>query len=587
MLPSNDGRSATPLPKTCQNCADSKVRCVRNGDDICNRCNRLGKECVDRKARRRFHGFQKDMKIRALESKLDELMRTRQNESISHSPSSPGSVGGLSGDDLVDRRDVIDQGFLTMESAEALLSTFKTQMIPHFPFIVIYSHETAEYLRKEKPFLFLAILSAASFADMPLQRLLGNETKRFIASRMVLNGEVSFDLLQGLLVYLAWSHYFTRPYRFTQFMQLAISLIIELRLDKPPQAKSWKNNLQLKPDHGLKSQFASQPAWSLAEQRAIVGCYYIASTFMVLRQRQFNFSLTPYIENCCKTLYNAAESPYDKYIMHMIQLQRIAEKIDRLSMQHAIELGNPGSASELYVSALKADLEAFRAGFPVDLHKTQPLDMQFHATELFLYQLSLSTIDHHFHGQNPSNHTFKEELLFSALIAAESIVNTFNSLPLGAEIALSNTEWTQMGFAILITNKIITTASSLPGKGAAFSQRKFSWSSTLEHLRMRIQALSSGKLDRNGDRDAFYQFSQHISNFIEWFTRQNALADIPFVGQGMDQNSLPVATMATPELFIQTGVDDFFQFPEDEAFNAALDQILGASPSPCQGLLKL
>lgn len=72
-------------------------------------------------------------------------------------------------------------------------------------------------------------------------------------------------------------------------------------------------------------------------------------------------------------LYNAAESPYDKCIMHMIQLQRIAEKIDRLSMQHAIELGHPGSASELYVSALKADLEAFRAEFPGSLHEIREL----------------------------------------------------------------------------------------------------------------------------------------------------------------------------------------------------------------------
>jgi hypothetical protein len=92
---------------------------------------------------------------------------------------------------------------------------------------------------------------------------------------------------------------------------------------------------------------------------------------MVLRQTHFNFTLTPYIEDCCKTIYNAAESPYDKYIMPMIQLQRIAEKIDRLSMHHAIELGNLGSASELYVSSLKADLEAFRVGYPVGLHETR------------------------------------------------------------------------------------------------------------------------------------------------------------------------------------------------------------------------
>ncbi|QKX54629.1 uncharacterized protein TRUGW13939_01717 [Talaromyces rugulosus] len=575
MLSSQESQSPGSLSKTCQNCADSKVRCVRNGDDICNRCSRLGKECVDRKARRRFHGFQKDMKIRALESKLDELTRTRQTQSTSRSPNSPGSFDGVSDNDLVDRGDVIDQGLLNMEAAEVLLSTYKSQMIAHFPFVFIYPYETAQHLRREKPFLFLTILSTASFANMPLQRLLGNETKKFIASRMVLNGEVSLELLQGLLVFLAWSHYYTRPYRFTQFMQLAISLVIELRLDQPPQARTWKNGFQLKPDYSLTSQFADQPAWSFAEQRATAGCYYLASTIMVLLQKQFNFPLTPYIEDCCKSLYNAAESPYDKYILHLIQLQRIAERVDRLSMRHAIELGNPGSASELYVSALKGDLETFRSEFPAGFHEIPPLGMQFHATELFLYQLSLSTLDHHSHAQNISDHAFKEDLLLSALIAAESIVNIFISLPPGAEIASSNAEWTQLGFAVLVANKIIITASTMPGKGATFAQRKFSWPTTLEHLTIRIQALSSGKLDRNGDRDAFYWFSQRVSNFNEWFTRQSAMTE-ELVCQGMPQNPLPMATMPPPELFMQTGVDDFFQFPQDEVFNTAIDHMLGS-----------
>ncbi|KAK2823893.1 hypothetical protein FQN49_007512 [Arthroderma sp. PD_2] len=51
-----------PLSKACQNCANSKVRCVRNTDrDACNRCHRLGKECANRQTRRRFNGFQKDL----------------------------------------------------------------------------------------------------------------------------------------------------------------------------------------------------------------------------------------------------------------------------------------------------------------------------------------------------------------------------------------------------------------------------------------------------------------------------------------------------------------------------------------------
>jgi hypothetical protein len=91
-----------------------------------------------------------------------------------------------------------------MDTATSLLNTFKEKMIPHFPFVIIQPNISAEYLRREKKFLFLAILASASFADMPLQRRLGMEVKKAVASRMIVNGEMSFELLQGLLVYLAW-----------------------------------------------------------------------------------------------------------------------------------------------------------------------------------------------------------------------------------------------------------------------------------------------------------------------------------------------------------------------------------------------
>ena len=74
----------------------------------------------------------------------------------------------------------------------------------HFPFVVVPPHMAAHQLRQEKPFLFLAILASSSCENLPLQRRLGKEIKEQIATRMVINGEVSFDLLQGLLVYLAW-----------------------------------------------------------------------------------------------------------------------------------------------------------------------------------------------------------------------------------------------------------------------------------------------------------------------------------------------------------------------------------------------
>jgi hypothetical protein len=70
--------------------------------------------------------------------------------------------------------------------------------------VIIPPDVSVHHLRQNKPFLFLAILAAASYENMPLQRSLGAEVKKAVSARMILNGEVSFDMLQGLLVYLAW-----------------------------------------------------------------------------------------------------------------------------------------------------------------------------------------------------------------------------------------------------------------------------------------------------------------------------------------------------------------------------------------------
>ena len=100
--------------------------------------------------------------------------------------------------------DVIDQGFLDLNMAEDYLITFKNVLAPNFPFVVVSPQTSASKLRLEKPFLFFAILASSSFNNLTLQRSLGAQVKNVVGSRVVIKGEVTFDLLQGLLVYLAW-----------------------------------------------------------------------------------------------------------------------------------------------------------------------------------------------------------------------------------------------------------------------------------------------------------------------------------------------------------------------------------------------
>lgn len=91
-----------------------------------------------------------------------------------------------------------------MEAANALVESFKKTMMSHLPFVVFPDGMTGEKLRREKPFVFLTTLTAALYDNMPMQRTLSEIVKKIISHRMIFGGEISFELLQGLLIYIAW-----------------------------------------------------------------------------------------------------------------------------------------------------------------------------------------------------------------------------------------------------------------------------------------------------------------------------------------------------------------------------------------------
>ena len=191
-------------------------------------------------------------------------------------------------------KDVIDDEMLDMEAASRYLEIFRTVMVHRFPFVVISPSVTAQELREKKPFLFLTVLAAASYENMPLQRRLGKEIKHVVSSRMIFGGESSIEILQGILVYLAWyvtpsslvcshtvltsnprNHYYSRPRVYSQFLQLAIGIVVDLRINRPPPSGPPKVGFTLELDLGTKTNYPM--AWSQDERRAVAGCFYLAS----------------------------------------------------------------------------------------------------------------------------------------------------------------------------------------------------------------------------------------------------------------------------------------------------------------------
>ena len=134
--------------------------------------------------------------------------RERQGaKSVSRSPGNPQARTGEGNQDILNKDvslDPFEQGLLDFETGRQLLHIFRSRLIPYFPFVLFPIEISIEELNQEHPCACLAILVAASFSDTSTQVALGNLFKQIVAVRMVEGDFNQLDLLQGLLIHVAW-----------------------------------------------------------------------------------------------------------------------------------------------------------------------------------------------------------------------------------------------------------------------------------------------------------------------------------------------------------------------------------------------
>ena len=85
-----------------------------------------------------------------------------------------------------------------------ILNAFRDDMSQHFPFVVIPPDMTPNDVKNTKPFLFMVIMTVGCRHDIERQSVLAQRVREVVGRRMLVGGEQSLDILQGLLVYQGW-----------------------------------------------------------------------------------------------------------------------------------------------------------------------------------------------------------------------------------------------------------------------------------------------------------------------------------------------------------------------------------------------
>ncbi|KAJ9484930.1 hypothetical protein VN97_g8430 [Penicillium thymicola] len=259
---------STVKRRACVACTTAKAKCTPQAVNLCQRCARLGKSCtyLDLPQTKRKHKAAPS-RVEVLEKKVDQLTSqlaalTRQNGPDTSNPLTNNL--GSSRDPELDSTNIVallevaqdpshglnpptssilegqpsivDQGLLSETEAERLVTTFQTDLVSTFPFVLIADDETAAGLRDREPFLFLSIVAVTMGGAHPLRKIVAEEIMKHITLRVVARSERNLELLRGLLVYIAWYSYPAERYhpQLLLLVQLCVAILYDLGLHRKP-----------------------------------------------------------------------------------------------------------------------------------------------------------------------------------------------------------------------------------------------------------------------------------------------------------------------------------------------------------------
>lgn len=271
--------------------------------------------------------------------------------------------------------DVIDRGLITAGMAAKMFDCYVERMAPHMPAVIFPPGTTAAEVRKTKPTLFLAILSAASGMNYPdLQRTLTKEIMSVYAERIICNGEKTLEIIQALHVSTLWywppEHF--EELQYYQLIHLAAVLAIDIGMGKKSSSSKSKN-AGLWRDHSWQRTPYPDPE-TIEARRTWLGCYYLCCNASMGLRRPNLIRWTSFMADCLDVLEHSPEAaPSDKALCQWVRSQHIAEEIGtQFCMDDPVATVSIADSTVQYaLKGFERDLEKWSSQVPPDVQSRE------------------------------------------------------------------------------------------------------------------------------------------------------------------------------------------------------------------------
>ncbi|EGX93285.1 hypothetical protein CCM_04658 [Cordyceps militaris CM01] len=493
-------------------------------------------------------------------------------------PSSlPSSTPGLTPDALQDSSTEhidISPGFsVSMKEADAAIRLYRTAYMPYFPFVPIPVTMTAAELHDSAPFFARTLLQMTVPAPASVQKEAQRFFRQQLAQHVVVNQERRLELLQAILVFVAWGNFhFYIESQATDLLQLAVALVVDLGLDQSPDSIG-PSRLSFLPTAIRKVKGFVRQGHTQDDRRAMLGCFYLNS---VTGSSVF---FTPYLTYCCDKLLEMQEYESDPCLVALVRIQQILLRVSDALPGPDVH----GSASRVVDAPLQMIMATARRELDALVQK-QPPRVGGNAL-MRLYEPAIH-IRASINLRGPLDSVRHTEALWGCLEAARHFFATYATIPLDMLGAMPLVATSYMAFAVVTSSMILLLDD--PDWDVNLARKTFDFADACQSLGDRFregdhvsQSLGRRQKFEDGGRSVLEANHRKILWIRHWYVSKISATASPQPRQASTENcALPMSSVvaeapfAQPMQVDQPAFQDALQFPVDldgEFWRAMLD----------------
>ena len=326
-----------------------------------------------------------------------------------------------------------------------------------------------------------------------------------ISTRVIVERAKDLDLLQGLLIHLAW--YYSPNKQQGGHVNLLVQIAVAMAIDL---------------GYGKSAQSAAEA------KRALVGTYYLSSCLSMVNRKPVTMKYNDQVGQCCRSLATGNETPSDAELIHFVEMQRLAEEIAHVFEHDPMNDERSWIGSEradLLIKAFKLRLQHLRDLFPQDGICLQAFLLAYDKTCVYLHQVSLqvspdispSTVAD---ADLQQSYSTRINLLIGCLEATKAFLNRYLQLPPKAIEHHPILEKCSFVEAIMVLIKL--SFCTIPGREPFPFRQACNVPYYCDAIGAKIRSISATSVHAQ-PHDSYNEFNVRAQRIKAWYERASSL----------------------------------------------------------------